>query len=476
MRALPLLLLLPLLAARPAAAQNAEIMFDIPARYHEGVERALLGANDDELRASFRKLEAGDERIAWAFLVAYLPPDAVLKLTDRVLTGQVMYAMRSWRGLPWAKGVSKEMFHHYLLPFVLEYGKPKSGLAARFDKVVPDLRRKRVETLEQAALEVNRICAKRGGLGVLPDERAREFVRFARAAGIPARVAFTPYWTHKAGGHAWCEVFDGTRWRFLEPGKPSGKLDRVSFGSDLSRVALVLSRTIGKPEEETVVATEEEFALVNSTALYTKACRMTVEVKREDGRPARGASVCLYLFNDESNNAHIRPALTGRAGEDGRFSFDVGPGDHLFHADAGASLGFGVARARPGGTAVCAIPIRPPVTDPSSTYRKSGATALTLHLGSGGGGDMTAALARLRATAWDFFGFVGGGGLSVDLDPGWYVVSTSWRRSETVVVVSIQTVEVRADETVSLTTPDFPKSSRKPQVGANAFVLTFPRR
>ncbi len=75
---------------------------------------------------------------------------------------------------------------------------------------------------------------------------------------------------------------------------------------------------------------------------------------------------------------------------------------------------------------------------------------------------------------WFFFGLVGGGGQTVALDPGFYALSTSWRRNETTVLVSIQSVQVKRGETVTLTTPSFPRSSRKPEVGQNAWILKYP--
>ena len=89
---------------------------------------------------------------------------------------------------------------------------------------------------------------------------------------------------------------------------------------------------------------------------------------------------------------------------------------------------------------------------------------------------MTAALARLKIIPWFFFGFVGGGGQTAELEPGFYTVSTSWRRNETTVLVSLQAVELRKGETVTVTTPNFPKSARRPESGRNAWVLTYPRK
>jgi hypothetical protein len=203
---------------------------------------------------------------------------------------------------------------------------------------------------------------------------------------------------------------------------------------------------------------------------------MTVEVRDTAGDPAGAAKVSLDIFNDEGNNAYLRTALSVRTDLDGRFTFDLGPGDYLFSAASGGEVGWAAVRSVPGGKATCPIVVRPPITDPGSTYVKTGNTALKIHIGGGGGGDMTAALARLKVIPWFFFGFVGGGGQTVDLEPGFYTVSTSWRRNESTVLVSVQAVELRKGETVTITTPDFPKSARKPAVGRNAWVLTYPRK
>jgi len=491
---LPLLVLL-LLAPGRAAGQDDDLLPLVPFRYRAGVERALLRTNDKAFRATFAKLRSDAEKEAWAFLVANLPPEVADELTEPELTDHVRYSVQAWRQLPWAEGVPKEIFLHWVLPPGPGGTKPTAWRKRLYDELLPTLVTAKARTLTQAALAVNRFCEKKiareetfgdpaSPVAILergharPEEQAIFFVAAARAVGIPARVVTTPYWTFKAGGGRWCEVWTGGKapWHFLSPGEPGTKLDRAPFAGDARRAAIVLSRTIGRPETADLLAHDRLGSLVNSVGVYTKACRMTVEVKDGKGKTADDASVCLYIFNDEDNNAYMRGAFTTYADGNGRLSFALGPGDYLFHARDGKRVGWAAARSVPGKSATCSITVREPATDRSASYRETGIATIRLFLGSGGGGDMTATVAKLADMPWEPFGFVGGGGQAVELDPGFYAVMTSWRRSETTVVVSVQAVEVRRGETVTLRTPNFPKAGGNPAAGRNAFLLTYPRR
>ena len=171
------------------------------------------------------------------------------------------------------------------------------------------------------------------------------------------------------------------------------------------------------------------------------------------------------------------PAFTAKADGKGRFEFDLGPGDYLFHASAGLAAGWGVVRAVPGKKVTAAIAMfEEPAKDSRVSYQKTGRSALRLFLGAGSAGDQTGAISAFTSHPWEPFGFVGGGGQVVDLDPGIYTVQTSWRRSETSVICAVMAVEVREGETVTVRMPPFPKSSKNPAVSPNAWLLTYPRK
>jgi hypothetical protein len=494
MRTRSILLALALLAPLPVSAQDEDLVPLVPFKYRAGVERALLRTNDKVLRATFATLGSDAEKEAWAFLLANLPPEVADELTEAVLTDHVRTACQAWRQLPWAEGVPKEVFLHWVLPPGPGGTKPTAWRRKLYDELVRELVSAKARDLEQAALAVNRYVAKKVKAGETfgdpaspaeilarghgrPEERAIFYVAAARAVGVPARVVTTPYWTFRAGGGRWCEVWTGgdTPWHFLGAGEAESKLDRASFAKDARRAAVVLSRTIGRPASSGLLAHDREGSLINSVGVYGSAGRVTIEVKDDRGKTAVDANVALYIFNDEDRNAFMRGAVTAWADGRGKLALDLGPGDYFFHARDGKRVGWAAVRSVPGKTATCAITVREPAPDDTASYEKTGTATIRLFLGSGGGGDMTATVAKLGEIPWKPFGFVGGGGQAVELDPGWYAVMTSWRRSETSVVMSIQVVEIRRGETVTLRTPNFPKGGGG--LGEkNAYLLTYPRR
>lgn len=465
-------LLLLLLLAVPVSPQDEDILDAVPASLRADVERALLAANEKALRACWEGLGSERERHAWAFLVGSLPREIVDGIGERVLSEHIRYAVLAWTELPWAEGVSRDVFHHWVLPPRPRGGEATAWRKKHYDELLPVLVKRKATNLELAALAVNRWCGKKGK----DEDRALLFVRAARAMGVPARIVTTPWWTHRKGGGEWCEVFTGKGgWRFLEPGKPKDKLGEASFAKDARRAAVVLSRTIGRVKPKNRIDYErDDGSLVNSVGVYSEPCRMSLEVVGPKGKPALVASVAMYVFNEEDDNAYMRPAFFAPTDDDGRFSFDLGPGDYLFHARDGRRVGWAVARSAPGESVTCRIVVTDPASDERSSFRKSGVAGLVLNLGSGGGGDMTAAVSHLSELPWDPFTFVGGGGQFTSLEPGFYSILTSWRRNPTTVLVSVQAVEVRKETATTLRTPDFPKGPRKAGIGA--WVLRYPGR
>ncbi len=131
------------ITASPALAQD--IASKVPAEYRSGVNSALRGPNAGALKASYAELE-GEERTGWAFLVANMPQHHVRKLTKDVLTENVRYAYKA-RDLPWNKGLSDELFLHYVLP-ALSGDEPAQQYRKQFfEEVVPFLKKKGAKSI-----------------------------------------------------------------------------------------------------------------------------------------------------------------------------------------------------------------------------------------------------------------------------------------------------------------------------------------
>jgi hypothetical protein len=120
---------------------------------------------------------------------------------------------------------TREKLRSYVEP-ILEKAQPKtvSGAAeAVMNELGPSLKLRFLSNMTPQILSSEQVLENKGGsctgLSVF-------FVDALRSAGIPARVAGTPYWqgNHSAGNHNWVEVYTGSdcahapceEWSFLE--------------------------------------------------------------------------------------------------------------------------------------------------------------------------------------------------------------------------------------------------------------------
>ena len=491
-----------LLASGPEARTEDPSLEAVPEAYRAGVRRALGGGNAAALRASYAELDA-DERRGWAFLLATMRPHTVSRLTEPLLTEHVRYAYRARRELAWTKDLPEEVFLHYVLP-ILSGDEPLQTWRKRFfEEVAPLLFKKRVKSLEKAALEVNKWCGARVTFRSTPPEdtgpldtlergygRCEEegifYIAVARSVGVPARMASTPYWTFKASNHAWCEVYTGESskqtdrtWGFLGACEPSGKLNEAWFKTDVKRAVVVLSRALGTPPGDEVLSSRGGYAVINSTRYYTKTCRMTLKVVDPEGRAAAGAQLSLTVFNEVGGEPYLRSAFEADANEEGLLTFDLGPGDYVVQARKAGVTGWAVASSVPGQDAVCEIVLGRPEAEAPSTVDVTGRTGVNLRLGAGGK-QTQVAICRLDALPWkpDRFIEVESSGATVDLEPGTWLLQTGRRRGDDEVHVVLYAVAVREGEVGAVLLPGARPPRRRPR-GATGPVLTvlhYPRR
>jgi hypothetical protein len=495
----PLTLTLCLLALSTHASGG--VLEGVPEKYRNGVSRALSGSNGSALRATFAKLE-GEEKVGYAFLLANMPPHQTAKLTEPILTEHLQFAYRARKELPWAATVPEDVFHHYVLPIFSGDEKAEAWRKRFFEEVAPRLRKKGVKTLEKAAVEVNRWCGSKVTFKGTPAEdsspletmargygRCEEegifFNAVARSVGVPARMASTPYWTFIFNDTATTEIYTGAKgksgrpWHFLGACEPASRLDQAWFSSDIKRAALVLSRSIGEPEGDEILARQGSGAVINTTRYYTKVCRMTLVVTDAEGNAAPNARVAMYIFNEVGNEPYMRSVFESRADDAGKFAFDLGPGDYLVHASGTAGTGFAIARSVPGKKVTCGIRLGAP--EPGIGSKGSapgGSTGIRLVLGPGAK-DSMAGICPIDRFPWKPKGLqkVGKAGLSVDLPAGRYVVQTARRKGDAAVEFTLQVVEVKAGEVATAAIPGrFPKKPKKGENTTGAYLLTYPRK
>jgi hypothetical protein len=489
-------------ALAPAAVAG-DVLSEVPENYRSGVSRALGGSNGSALRACFAKLE-GDEKVGFAFLLVNMPPHQTAKLTEPILTEHLKYAYRARKELLWAASVPEVVFHHYVLPIFSGDEKAEAWRKLFFEELAPRLKKRGVTTLEKAAVEVNRWCGSKVTFKGTPAEDASPletmergygrceeegifFNAAARSVGVPARMASTPYWTFKASNHAWCEVYTGAGkgknarpWHFLGACEPAGRLDQAWFSNDIKRAALVLSRSIGEPEGDEILARQGSGAVINTTRYYTKTCRMTLAVTDSAGGAVPKAAVSLYIFNEVGNEPYMRSVFQSRADDQGKFTFDLGPGDYLVHANDSAGTGFAIARSAPGKKVTCGIVLgRPAPGIGTKDTKPRKAAGIRLLLGPGAK-DSIAGICPLDTFPWkpERMEKVGKAGLILDRPAGRYVVQTARRRGDGIVEFTLQVIEVKAGELTTAAIPGrFPKKPKKKgENTTGAFVLAYPRK
>ena len=491
-----------LLAWSPEARTEDPSLADVPEAWQSGVRRALGGGNAADLRASYDELDA-DERKGWAFLLANMRSHVVSRLTRPLLTEHVRYAYRARRELAWTKDLPEEVFLHYVLP-ILSGDEPLQPWRKRFfEEVVPVLRKKRVKSLEKAALEVNKWCGSRvtykptppedsGPLDTLErgygrcEEEGIFFIAVARSVGVPARMASTPYWTFKASNHAWCEVYTGAgskrasrEWGFLGACEPSGKLDEAWFKGDVKRAAVVLSRSIGTPPGEEVLSGRGGYAVVNSTRYYTRTCRMTLKVVDAAGQPAGGAQLALYIFNEVGDEPYLHSAFEAEANEEGVLAFDLGPGDYVVQARKSGVTGWAVASSEPGEDATCEIVLGQPEADAGSPSEAAASGGVSVRLGPGGKASKLA-VCRLDALPWkpERFVEVDASGATLELGAGTWLLQTGRRKGDGEVHVVLHAVVVEEGRVREVRLPGAKPPRRRAQgaTGPVVTVLLYPRK
>lgn len=496
-----LVLVLFLASGREARTEDVALE-SLPEAWRSGVRRALGGSNAAALRATYDKLDA-EERNGWAFLLASMRPQTVSRLTEPLLTEHIQYAYRARRELAWTRSLPEEVFLHYVLP-ILSGDEPLQQWRKQFfEEVAPVLRKKRVKSLEKAALEVNKWCGSRvtfkptpaedsGPLDTLKrgygrcEEEGIFYIAVARSVGVPARMASTPYWTFKASNHAWCEVYTGDEsksaaraWGFLGACEPSGKLNEAWFKGDVKRAAVVLSRAIGTPSADEVLSTRGGYSVINSTRYYTKTCRMTLKVVDAEDQPAPGAQLSLTIFNEVGGEPYLRSAFEAATNDEGVLTFDLGPGDYVVQARKSGVTGWAVASSVPGKDATCEIVLGQPPADARSPSESAASSGVSIRLGPGGK-KAKVAICRLDALPWkpDRFVEVDAKGETVALGAGTWLLQTGRRKGDGEVHVVLHAVVVEEGQMREVRLPGAkpPRRRSRDATGPVLTVLHYPRK
>ena len=331
--------------AEQDAAQGAEQGTEYGGdEYAQGIEWAIGNAGDNADIFYRIYQECPDEwREGAAFLVANMPVVDLAVMDYDTFMNNLRLAYEARETFPYAKAISNEDFLHYVLPyrvsqepvedwrpFFYEKAKELAGNARTIGEAVAAIDMwagtviayKPTERRDQGPFET-----LKSGYGRC-EEMMIFYIDAYRAAGIPARQAWTPYWPHCDDNHAWTEYMteDG-EWHF----------------PPAARAALVMSVPFGIPRPEAkvelyrVVAGDNPYAIINSTSAYKPTSELRIELYDENGEPVDKANVFVYVFNYGA----LRPIAKMETSEEGGCSISIGEGDYLI---TGGTEGQGAAK------------------------------------------------------------------------------------------------------------------------------------
>jgi hypothetical protein len=303
---------------------------------------ALAGANARELKFALAGLSA-EQRPAAEFLIRNMPEVDLARMTGALLRDNVELAYQTRDLFPWNRQIPDDIFLHYVLPYRVTQEPISDWRRMFFDSLYP--RVKTCTSMTQAALEINKWCGERvkykpnaprdqGPLQTLKsgwgrcEEMVIVHICACRAMGLPAREAYTPYWSTGESNHAWSEAWiDGT-WNYMGAAEPAPLLNNAWFDKSVQRAALVMNVSFGVPEDEpNIYRKGPGYAVINNTSGYTRTGVVSVEVK-QGAKPQPGAQVCFSVFNSGALR-QIARLTTDRAG---LVNLPMGEGDYFVSA------------------------------------------------------------------------------------------------------------------------------------------------
>lgn len=350
---------------------------DIPSVSDAELEQALAlsGSNRPELQEALDYAAQKPFAVqAMRFVLVSLPLADLGSITGEELIEHFELAsaarseMACVRSMPAASGssvgygYSDAVWAHYVLPPRVSQ-EPLSAWRPYFYGELLELV-KDIPSMETAALEVSKWCATKvrfvqtqrrdqGPLSTLAsgfgrcEELCIFYIDACRAVGIPARMAYCPWWSITDNNHAWVEVYaeDG-RFHYTGGCEPAPTLDNAWFGESAKQCSIVISPCFGLPQmdsasgrpmvdgmevlsfQSTVGA---RFCQINTTPYYRQTSRLSVQLEPlADGSLPKAVYVHVY------NYGCMRQVAKVSVNEQGFAGVLLGPGTYTLTAE-GAS-------------------------------------------------------------------------------------------------------------------------------------------
>jgi hypothetical protein len=260
-------------------------------------------------------------------------------------------------------GYSDAVWAHYVLPPRVSQ-EPLSAWRPYFYGELRDVV-KDMTSMEAAALEVSKWCAERvrfvqtqrrdqGPLATLAsgfgrcEELCIFYIDACRSVGIPARMAYCPWWSIVDNNHAWVEVYaeDG-RFHYTGGCEPAPTLDNAWFGEMAKQCSVVISPCFGLPETDSAgglltvdglevlnsqVTIGARFCQINSTPVYRQTGKLKVLVPPSKSGPPPG-----WVYVNLFNYGCLRQVAKVNVDAFGRAEVTLGPGSYILSCECGAS-------------------------------------------------------------------------------------------------------------------------------------------
>lgn len=290
---------------------------------------------------------AADEALLLKFFLATLPLSDLGAYSPHLLLRFAKNALQARREFSWCAALPENIF-------LLHVAYPRINTEELADcrDIFHNALANRIRNLplESAILEVNRWCAEEAtyrstdlrtasplavytcGFGRCGEESTFA-VTALRSVGIAARQVYAPWWSHCDDNHAWVEVFDGTRWRYLGACEPEPTLDRGWFTSAASRAMMIHARAFVQGEKADFAflfphTSAENLSLQHGVVLeavtqnYASTRLLTLRAVDELGHPVAGAVVNFSVLN----MAQLAPIATRITDKNGTAEINLGLG------------------------------------------------------------------------------------------------------------------------------------------------------
>ncbi len=284
------------------------------------------------------------QKAEWAnFLLKNMPTGDAMSLIADSLFKELEAIEHTQKTVPWASKVPKSIFTNYVLPitvsqepleyFVSNYG---AELLARV---------KDCTDIKQAIYAVNEWASEQmhyeptmpwdynahqtvvRGVGRC-EEMAILFIKACRAVGIPARNAYTPYWSFSNSNHAWVEVWTEQGWRHIGGGELT-PLGGGWFASSAAKTAIVKAIATSKLDsaDMPIYSSGANYTILNSTPIYSDTTGLTISIS-DGSKPLDSVEVWISVYNFGCPRAVAR----AKTDKTGKVHFALGKCDVLISA------------------------------------------------------------------------------------------------------------------------------------------------